>query len=284
MQIPPGTNNAFNTQVHHVDTATLPYKTACWLSRSDYNGPYEPASTNPTNVWQCTYVTAYHDGPSLVNSTQISSNKFNGWTIAYHNSGIFNTYGMYNGSPFDRQWWLTEVEEQSNGTHIAHAVEADAAGTGILLQAHPWAFANPYNDTVRGYFNPNYTYTSTYLRPKHEVALHFGGQGTTPMVASPTPFITYYFQDTLRNVGHGAWSNATPPHLHEPSGVVNPNSTKLVPQIPLYKSSTESATGGTCNRTIVDENGWYQHSSKDPATDPWYWWDYGSYTWTKTYP
>jgi hypothetical protein len=287
MTINPGSNNIFNQTVKSINDYRLQYATPCWLSRSDISGPYEP--TVPTNnVWKCTYITAFHDGASILNSTNISINKYGGLTCRYNNSVLYNGTGTG-----DKQWWLTEVEEQANGTHIGHAVNLDVVSFSIYTQCNPWIINIPKDDLIRGYSMPQYTYASTYLRPKHEISVHPGGNGTSPFYAIPTPVVTYHFQDVVRTVGHFGFSdnkdnlgNATP-HPHEGHGgsfgssYYIPSASKLITCAPLYVSSTPNATGGTSDRTI-QASGWYQHSSKNVANDPWFWWDQSTYTWTKS--
>jgi len=285
----PGFHSTFNKQVQPISNYRLPYKTACWLSRSDEYGPYEP-SYPLDNWWKCTYITAYHDGTSILNSTNISTNLYGGQTVRENSSSL------YNGNPAKPIWWLTEVEEQSNGTHIGHAISPDTHSGQTLPQCYPWAYAVPLNDTVRGYSIPQYTYTSTYLRPKHEISCHYGGNGTWPFYALPNPAVTYHFQDAFNTGGTVAYSNGADssggiiPHLHEkkggyptnsnwPNSYYVPSTSKLITCAPLYTSNTPNFTGGTSNRTMA-ASGWYQHSSKNAANDPFFYWDASSYTWT----
>lgn len=277
MDIPAGTNNVFNETVYPNTNYKLEYSTPCWLSRCDTTGPYEP--TNPLdNWWACTYITAYHDGVSILNSTNVSVNLYGGYTCQFNNSAIYT--GTGDPKPI---WWLTEVAETAGTHHVAHAVNLQYPSYSSWIQCHPWIINVPHNGSSRGISTPQYTYTSTYLRPKHEISVHYGGNGSLPYYAITTPDVTYHYQDTIRTLGHNAFGNAPITHPHTAAAWSSshyiPSTTKLITCAPLYVSLTPNATGGTSDRTMASD-GWYQHSSKNVVTDRWWYWHLGSATWT----
>jgi len=275
MEIPPYATH-FNTIPTANSIYKLQYSTPCWLSRGDTVGPFEVPSPG-YGVWYCTYITAYHDGPSILNSTSISINPFGGLTARMNHSQLYEGTG--------KQWWLTEVAETGGTHHVGHAVMLDSPSYSTFLQCNPWASPVPYQATSRGYSMPQYTYTSTFIRPKLEISCNYGGTGNSPSYIVGTPVVTYHYQDAFRTLGHHAFTGSPTGHLHEsglnPWQYYVPDTSRLTTCCPLYASSTPNATGGQSDRTM-EASGWYQHSSKIQNVDPWFWWDQSTYTWTKT--
>jgi len=264
--------NNFNKPVYLNKLEELDYATPCWMTNGG-NLPFDSPAWNTPLEYRCTYITVFHDAVTIDVSTKLSLNIYNGSTVGWSHSAINNWPST--GA------WLIECAETS-GSHTAFSVSVTGQSSGAWCN-YLVLYGNPLNAVSWGAYSG--TTTTVPIRPKHEIAVHYGGNSTLPYVAS-TPVVTYYFQDSIVTRGHNHWHDGTTnfpwESLHK-VGVITGDVNTLVTKAPLYASSTPSATGGTCDRTI-EVSGWYQHSSTNPSTDPWFWWDKSRKTWTYTYP
>lgn len=257
------TGDIFNTTVYPFSSKALPYNTPCWLSTGWETEPTPPVSS--TN-YQCTYVTVYHDQPTIDLSSNISLDKYSNATLSMGNTTLLGNNYYF--------WWLTEVTATVNG-HKSYRFTPNTGASSVIFICQLWDHPWPY-DGDRGSYDQAWVYVPE--RPSHEIELSFkvnwGG----------TAINYYYFQDSIQTGGHNNYGTMTGglgefPHKAM-IGAITPDSSTLATNTAIYASTTPSSAGGTNLRPLAT-SGWYRLPSWTDS-NLFYYWDSSIGTWTKS--